>query len=132
MLAYYMVYNYTLAVSNMFTKLDSVMKKDMGMMSLKLSIDNALLEHKAIEHGLDFIPKIEQEVQGFTLVPNRVFKDLDAISMYGTFYLIMVPLTVFMVIFDELMREKIDKLRMGMQLLGTKDNAYWASWIITA
>jgi len=114
MLAYYMVYNYTLAVSNMFTKLDSVMKKDMGMMSLKLSIDNALLEHKAIEHGLDFIPKIEQEVQGFPLVPNRVFKDLDAISMYGTFYLIMVPLTVFMVIFDELMREKIDKLRMGM------------------
>ena len=60
MLAYYMVYNYTLAVSNMFTKLDSVMKKDMGMMSLKLSIDNALLEHKALEHGLDYIPKIEQ------------------------------------------------------------------------
>jgi hypothetical protein len=52
--------------------------------------------------------------------------------MYGTFYLIMIPLTVFMVFYDELMREKIDKLRMGMQLLGTKDNAYWASWIITA
>jgi len=52
--------------------------------------------------------------------------------MYGAFYLIMVPLCVFMVIFDELMREKSDKLRLGMQVLGTQDNAYWTSWIITA
>lgn len=66
------------------------------------------------------------------MVPNRIFADIDAISMYGTFYLIMIPLCLFMVIFDELMREKIDKLRMGMQLLGTQDTAYWASWIITA
>jgi len=65
-------------------------------------------------------------------VPDRVFKDLDVISMYGAFYLIMVPLCVFMVIFDELMREKSDKLRLGMQVLGTQDNAYWTSWIITA
>ena len=66
------------------------------------------------------------------MVPNRIFADIDAISMYGTFYLIMIPLCLFMVIFDEMMREKIDKLRMGMQLLGTQDNAYWASWVITA
>ena len=37
-----------------------------------------------------------------------------------------------MVIFDEMMREKVDRLRMGMQLLGTKDVAYWASWLITS
>ena len=37
-----------------------------------------------------------------------------------------------MIIFDELMREKSDKLRLGMQILGTQDNAYWASWLITA
>jgi hypothetical protein len=54
-----MVYNYTLAVNNMFTKLDSVMKKDMNMLALKLSIDNSILEHKAKEHGLEHIPKIE-------------------------------------------------------------------------
>lgn len=51
--------------------------------------------------------------------------------MYGAFYVIMVPLCVFMVIFDELMREKCDHLRLGMQVLGTQDNAYWVSWIIT-
>ena len=64
-------------------------------------------------------------------MPDRVFKDLDVVSMYGSFYLIMVPLCVFMVVFDELMREKADHLRLGMQVLGTQDNAYWCSWIIT-
>lgn len=61
-----------------------------------------------------------------------MLRNLNGISMYGSFYLIMIPLAVFMVVFDELMREKIDNLRRGMQLLGTQDNAYWASWIITS
>jgi hypothetical protein len=127
-----MVFNMTLAPNNLFTKLDDVVKKDINLISLKLAIDNAFLEQKAVATGLGYIPKISQKIQGFPMVPNRIFADIDAISMYGTFYLIMIPLCLFMVIFDELMREKIDKLRMGMQLLGTQDNAYWASWIITA
>ena len=52
--------------------------------------------------------------------------------MYGSFYLILIPLATFIVVFDEMMREKIDNLRRGMQLLGTFDSAYWASWIITS
>ena len=84
------------------------------MLSLKLGVDNALLEYKAKEKGLDYIPKIKQSVQAFPYVPARFFQDLDVVSMYGSFYLIMVPLCVFMIIFDELMREKSDKLRLGM------------------
>ena len=60
-----------------------------------------------------------------------MFDDIDIISMYGAFYLIIVPLAVFIIVFDELMREKIDNLRRGMELLGTRDDAYWASWIIS-
>lgn len=60
MLAYYMVFNMTLAPNNLFTKLDDVIKKDINLISLKLAIDNAFLEHKALAHGLDYIPKIEQ------------------------------------------------------------------------
>jgi hypothetical protein len=127
-----MVFNMTLAPNNLFTKLDDVIKKDGNLIALKLSIDNSFLEYKSKLVGLDYIPRIEEQVQGYPMVPNRIFADIDAISMYGTFYLIMIPLGLFMVIFDEMMREKIDKLRMGMQLLGTVDGAYWASWIITA
>jgi len=52
--------------------------------------------------------------------------------MYGAFYLVMIPLCIFMVLFDLLIREKVENLRMGMQLLGARDDAYWASWIISA
>jgi hypothetical protein len=51
--------------------------------------------------------------------------------MYGAFYIIMVPLCGFMIIFDEIMREKSEHLRLGMQVLGTQDNAFWTSWILT-
>jgi hypothetical protein len=59
LLAYYMVFNMTLAPNNLFTKLDDVIKKDINLISLKLSIDNAFLEYKAIEAGMDYIPKID-------------------------------------------------------------------------
>lgn len=54
-----MVFNMTLAPNNLFTKLDSVIKKDINLMSLKLSIDNSFLELKALNAGMDYIPKIE-------------------------------------------------------------------------
>ena len=62
MLAYYMVFNMTLAPNNLFTKLDSVIKKDINLMSLKLSLDNSFLELKALDAGMDYIPKIEQQI----------------------------------------------------------------------
>ena len=58
MWVYYMVYNITLAPSSVYTSLDKPMHKDESLMSLKLGLDNALLEYKAKEKGLDYIPKI--------------------------------------------------------------------------
>ena len=131
MYAYYMVYNYTLGPDNLFTRPNRLMRYDDQLVILKTGIDNAILEQKAVETGLDYIPKISQKLQSYPYAPNRVLKDFDVVSMYGAFYLIMVPLTVFMLVLDELVREKVDHLRKGMQLLGTLDSAYWASWILT-
>lgn len=114
MWVYFMYFNMTLAPSNIYTAIDKPMNKDMKLLSLKLAMDNAILEFKAKEKGLDYIPKIEQSVQSFPYVPDRVYKNLDVVSMFGSFYLIMVPLCVFMIIFDEIMREKADNLRLGM------------------
>lgn len=102
------------------------------MIALKRALDNSVLEHKAKEKGMKDIPMINMTFQGFPYVADRVFKDLDAICCFGSFYLVITPLSVFMVIFDEMMREKFDHLRRGMQLLGTLDSAYWVSWIFTS
>ena len=60
MFVYYMLYNFTLAPSNMFTSFDKPMVIDTKLLALKTSLDNSLLEFKAIEAGLDHIPKIKQ------------------------------------------------------------------------
>jgi len=58
MWVYFMYYNMTLAPSNLYTSIDKPMKKDNDLMALKLGLDNALLELKAKQHGLNYIPKI--------------------------------------------------------------------------
>jgi len=114
MWTYFVIYNMTLGPSNLYTAIDKPMNKNPALMSVKLSIDNAILELKAKQAGLDWIPKIDQSLQSFPYIPDRLFKDFDVITMYGSFYVIMVPLCIFMIFFDELIREKCDNLRKGL------------------
>ena len=114
LILYYILYNMTLAPSNLYTSMDKPMKLDSDLLALKVSIDNSILEIKSKETNLGYVPKINVDLQNYPYVQDRMLRNLDGIAMYGSFYLIMIPLAVFMVIFDELMREKIDNLRRGM------------------
>lgn len=51
--------------------------------------------------------------QAYPFVKDRLFSG-DPILAAGSFYLILVPLTVFMVIYGEMMHEKAYSLRMGL------------------
>ena len=73
MWVYFMYFNATLAPSNIYTSLDKPMKKDTSLLSLKLGLDNALLEYKAKQKGLDYIPKINMTLQAYPYVPQRFF-----------------------------------------------------------
>jgi len=54
-----MLYNATLTESNTLTNLANNQKKDPYLLALKVSMDNAILEYKAKEKGLDYIPRID-------------------------------------------------------------------------
>lgn len=95
------------------------MRKDPVLLGLKVNMDNAILELRAREQGLDYTPTIDLDLQDYPRVADRMLQNLDGLTMYGAFYLVMIPLCIFMVLFELLMREKIDNLRLGMQLLGT-------------
>lgn len=62
MWVYFMYFNMTLSPNNLYTSIDKPMKKDDGLMALKMGLDNALLEYKAKEKGLGWIPKIAQTI----------------------------------------------------------------------
>ena len=42
------------------------------------------------------------------------------------------PLLTFLVILQELAKEKELKLRQGLNVVGVSHNAYWLSWLIIA
>ena len=119
MTTYFMVYNMSLSVPNTFTNWASSMQKDKKLLSLKFGMDNAIMEQKAIETKLGYIPYVWMDLMDFPRTPDRMAAGLDGLTMQGAFYMVMIPLTSFILIFDQLMREKVDRIRLGMQLLGT-------------
>ena len=96
-----------------------------------MSLDNALLEEKAIKAGMTKIPKIEVMAQAFPYVPDRLFLNSDPVTIYGSFYLVLIPLSVFMILYEEIIREKMNNLRIGLHVIGCSNAAFWISWMIT-
>ena len=41
-------------------------------------------------------------------------KGIDMNTTFGAFYLVLIPLSVFMIIYEEMIREKMNNLRMGL------------------
>jgi hypothetical protein len=128
---YSILYNISLQENAFFKAFSSPYWKDNNLLSLKNSIDNSILEMKAIEKGLNYTPSIELSYQAYPYVPDRLYLGADPIVNTGAFYLILVPLTVFMIIFEEMSREKAGNLRMGLLMIGCSNSAYWISWILT-
>lgn len=60
MIAYYLLYNVSHSPSNMYTSIDKPMEIDLNLLGLKTGLDNAVLELKAEETGLGWVPKINQ------------------------------------------------------------------------
>lgn len=52
-------------------------------------------------------------------------------TTFGAFYLVLIPLSVFMIIYEEMIREKMNNLRIGLLALGCSNAAFWVSWVIT-
>ena len=58
----------TLAPSNLYTSMDKPMKLDSDLLALKVSIDNSILEIKAKETNLGYVPKINVDLQNYPYV----------------------------------------------------------------
>lgn len=103
---YSILYNISLQENAFFKAFSSPYWKDNNLLALKNSIDNSILEIKAEEKGLNYTPTIELSYQAYPYVPDRLYLGADPIVSTGSFYLVLVPLTVFMIIFEEMSREK--------------------------
>ncbi len=80
---------------------------------------------------MTYIPEIEMTTQAYPYMPDRIFLSADSTSSFGSFYLSMIPLSVFMIIYEEMIREKMNNLRIGLLAIGCSNAAFWLSWITT-
>lgn len=55
----------------------------------------------------------------------------DPITNVGSFYMSLIPLSVYMIIYEEMIREKMGNLRLGLLAIGCSNVAFWISWLIT-
>ncbi len=50
----------------------------------------------------------------------------------GAFWFYCPPMFTFMILVNQIVSEKENKLRMGMRIMGLKDSMFWLSWFLTA
>lgn len=132
MFLYSMLYNVTLVNSVFLNGFKKPLPKNYQLFKLKTSIDNAILELKHEEFNREGpAPRIEAANQNFPYNPDRIVRGADPIQSFGSFYLVMVPLTIFIVMYDEMVREKVLGLRMGLMVVGCSNSAFWIAWFIT-
>lgn len=77
------------------------------------------------------IPQIEIASQSYPYVPDRLYLGMDPVTIHGSFYMVFIPLSVFLIIFEEMLREKMLNLRLGLHVIGCSNSAFWLSWLIT-
>ena len=132
MFLYSLLYNITLQDTVFSKGFKRPLPTDTNLMKLKLSIDNGILDMKHREANREGEPpKIKATYQPFPYNPDRILRNADPIQSFGSFYLVMVPLTIFIVMYDEMVREKVLGLRMGLMVIGCSNTAFWIAWFIT-
>jgi hypothetical protein len=99
---YYLVLNKTDSFSTTFAAASVPLPTDPISMSLKLLIDNGILDY---EKKLNFAqPKMTFKTQQFPVLPSRFLSNFDIITQTGAFYYMITPLFAFLFIQSEIVR----------------------------
>jgi hypothetical protein len=54
------------------------------------------------------------------------------IQMAGPVFFFCPPMLIFILLLNQIVREKELRLRQGMNIMGLSDSMFWLSWFITA
>ena len=133
MIMYTLFYNKSLQDTDLFKPTYMPVPKNGELIYLQESIDNSILSYlheKYNKDDLDKAPFIESTYSDFPEPLDRLFKNMDLMSLCGSYYYVLGPLVLFMVLLQEIVKEKECKLRQGLTVVGVTHNEYWVHWII--
>ena len=124
---YSIVYNFT--KSPFVSDRNAPDPLDKTVIALKVAVDNALLAYHSHRKGIEK-PVIEVEVQRFPTVSNRIIEGVDVVSSSGPLYFFIPPMFIFSMLVSEIVKEKENKLRHGLSVMGVSATSFWISWFL--
>lgn len=129
---YSIMYNYTLVPFN-FTNIMDCNRWD-TLTRIKTSVDNGILRElqKKNTGSYEGAPKIQTGASKYPNVPDRAHAGFDTSAVFGSLYFFIPSLTIFTTIFNMMMREKTQKLRLGLHVFGLSSASHWTASTITA
>lgn len=132
MFMYSMMYNFTLIPFSYETVIDA--NRWNSLTRIKTSVDNGILRelHKQKTGSYDNAPSIHSSESKYPFAPDRMHNDIDITAILGAFYFFIPCLTVFNVIFANMIKEKDLQLRLGLHVFGISPASHWTAWNITA
>ena len=123
--AYLLMYNYTIIPIDIFDpNLLEIIKPN--VLAVKLAIDNAIINYYGSKKGYKEII-IELITQSFPVPLIRFIKGIDVVSINGPLYFFIPPMLIFGLLMSEIVREKEQKLRNGLSVIGVSATAFWIS-----
>ncbi len=129
---YTIVYNITLSPNDFLNPLKN-RAKDKYLMKLQMDIDNGfLIEMNKIFKIYKNNPKLNVSYTDFPITENRFMENASVVNNLGGPYFLFIPMTFFVMILIEIVREKELKLRRSLLIIGLSNTSFWLSWILTS
>ena len=130
---YTIVYNVTNGPNDFLQMPYEALQKDSLLMKLKIDIDNAFMEmyhNKTRKKKDDPPPKIAVEYSNFPRTEHRFFGETSLVNNFGGPFFFLIPLTLYVIILIDVVREKQSKLRKSLLIIGMTNLSFWTSWLI--
>ena len=130
---YTIVYNVTNGPNDFLQMPYEPRKKDALLMKLKIDIDNAFMEmyhNKTRKEEDDPPPKITVQYSNFPRTEHRYFGETSLVNNFGGPFFFLIPLTLYVLILIDVVREKQSKLRKSLLIIGMTNLSFWTSWLI--
>ena len=95
-------------------------------------VENAISNWILIDKGITSRPIIEHNytIQDSPKTQNSYMKGFDTSSMNGETWFYLPTMVCFLVFFGEYLREKENRLKIGLSIFGVSSLAYYTSWLI--
>ena len=130
---YTIVYNVTNGPNDFLQMPYEPRQKDALLMKLKIDIDNAFMEmyhNKTRKEEDDPPPKITVQYSNFPRTEHRYFGETSLVNNFGGPFFFLIPLTLYVLILIDVVREKQSKLRKSLLIIGMTNLSFWTSWLI--